>query len=83
MFGIAFVWGLGASLGGIVGIIVLIVLWRLVDRVIPANMNARDINRQSLQSLLIRNELTIDTNRHLNRIAETLEEATDRVEIDD
>lgn len=76
MFWTAFIWGLGVSLGGGIGLVgFVLTMWALqwvTGR--AAHVEAmQDFSHRSLAALLARNLMTEDTNAALQRIVVTLE----------
>ena len=75
MFWNAFIWGLGVSSGGAIGLIgFVLTLWACQWVTGKAAMVARlkDFDERSLAALLERNELTTETNAALCDIAASL-----------
>jgi len=76
----AFVWGVGVSLGAVVGLLVFLVVKVLLDTASgerhtrqSTRQNTIDANNETVQLLDQRNKLTIQTTDTLIRIAEALE----------
>ena len=77
----AFVIGLGVSLGAAVGLLVFAVAKTVMDAVCGRQSTAESItqtNALSLESLALRNELTVETIHSLDRIGDVLEHAVDK-----
>jgi len=76
----AFLWGLGASCGATVGLLLLCLLLPLTDLVTGRGRHhkiATDNLADSLAELRRRNDLTVETNAHAARIATALENAAE------
>ena len=72
----AFTWGLGVSCGAAIGLLSFFVCKTLLDWLFGNRETAKlvlNLNRESLEQLKIRNELTEDTNWYLSKISEALE----------
>ena len=70
-FWTAFIWGIGVTLGGSIGIMAFVVLftvWRWVTNA-KAARRASEIAELSLQALARRNHLTVEQIEKLDRIA--------------
>ena len=73
----AFVWGLGGSCGVAFGAIVFLVAKTLANKALgraDSSESALAFNRDSLEQLTRRNDLTVNTIESLDRIAEAIEE---------
>ena len=72
MFWTAFVWGLGATCGGGVGVILTASAWAWLDYVAgprsKVGKTVQEMNELSFKALVERNELTEETNRILSQI---------------
>lgn len=70
-FWTAFIWGIGVTLGGSMGMMAFVVLftvWRWVTNTKSAR-RASEVAELSLQALARRNQLTVDQIERLDRIA--------------
>ncbi len=75
MFWTALCWGLGLGIGACASLLALIVLVSLLDKVTGKSKERQDalaLNRESLGALKQRNEMTEQTNCHLDRLADHL-----------
>lgn len=75
MFWTALCWGIGLGIGACVSLLALIVLVSFLDKLTGKQKERQDafaFNRQSLDALCTRNELTVTTNKELATIANHL-----------
>lgn len=69
MFWTAFVWGTGVSCGAAIGLIALVVMFWGLQWLVGKTEKQRDYAERTLQALLSRNEMTEETNKYLEAVA--------------
>lgn len=75
MFWDAFIWGLGATAGGSIGLMLFVVLWSIwavITKRTKAAKRLEEMQQIANAALTRRNELTEETNRKLKDIHEAL-----------
>jgi len=75
MFWTAFIWGLGTTVGGSIGLMLFIVLYALFKRITKSETDKaiESFHERSHAALEERNKLTTETIMHLRTIAEATE----------
>ena len=81
MFWTAFVWGMGATVGGSIGLMLFVVLFACFKTVTQSKAvkAIESFHERSHQALLDRNKLTLQTIEHLATIAAATERYEDSI----
>lgn len=72
MFWTAFVWGVGVSCGSALGLLTFFVFFWTLEWMVGRSNKFVQFNKESLEALRHRNELTGATNVHLDRLADAV-----------
>lgn len=84
MFWTAFIWGLGVSTGAAVGLLCWVCMFWSLEWLLGRSADKLDlkkINKESLEALVLRNELTRDTNDYLANIARSVRQMSAEKEL--